>query len=73
VIDLNFRGYDDNAGLEHIQIWDSERGTLASWESDDYRLQKAAPELLAALKLILPHYAKFLRGVGADLNHCEHY
>ncbi len=44
--ELDFRSYDDNAGLDQIQIWDSERGTLASWESDDYRLRKAGPELL---------------------------
>jgi hypothetical protein len=47
--ELDFRSYDDNAGLDQIQIWDKERGTLASWESDDYRLRKAAPELLTAL------------------------
>lgn len=57
--DLDFRSYDDNAGIERIQIWGGERGTLASWESDDCRLRKAAPELLKqsirVLK-ILPHY-----------------
>ena len=40
LIDLDFRSYDDNAGLDQIQIWDSQRGTLASWQSDDYRLRK---------------------------------
>ncbi len=49
--DLDFHSYDDNAGLDQIQIWDNERGTLASWESDDYRLRKAARELLAALQI----------------------
>ena len=46
---LDFRSYDDNAGIDQIQIWDNARGTLALWESDDYRLCKAAPQLLAAL------------------------
>lgn len=73
LIELDFRSYDDNAGLDQIQIWDSQHGTLASWESDDYRLRKAAPQLLAALKLILPRYAEFLRGVGAELKECEDY
>jgi hypothetical protein len=47
--ELDFRSYDDNAGIDQIQIWDNARGALALWESDDYRLRKAAPELLAAL------------------------
>ena len=73
LIELDFRSYDDNAGLDQIQIWDSTRGTLASWESDDYRLRNAAPQLLAALNLILPHYAAFLTAAGADLHECEDY
>jgi hypothetical protein len=48
--ELDFRSYDDNAGLDQIQIWDRERGALANWESDDYRLRKAAHELRAALQ-----------------------
>jgi hypothetical protein len=48
--ELDFRSYDDNAGLDHIQIWDSERGTLASWDSDDHRLRKAAGELRIVLQ-----------------------
>jgi hypothetical protein len=48
--ELDFRSYDDNAGLDQIQIWDSKRGTLATWQSDDYRLRQAARELLAALR-----------------------
>jgi hypothetical protein len=48
--ELDFRSYDDNAGVDQIQIWDKKRGTLASWESDDYRLRKAACDLLAALQ-----------------------
>ena len=48
--ELDFRSYDDNAGLDQIQIWDRERGALATWESDDYRLRKAAHELRAALQ-----------------------
>ena len=47
--ELDFRSYDDNAGLDQIQIWDNERGTLALWESDDYRLRQAAPNLYKAL------------------------
>lgn len=27
---LDFRSYDDNAALDQIQIWDNNRGTLAS-------------------------------------------
>jgi hypothetical protein len=59
--ELNFRSYDDgsNEGLDQIQIWDNERGTLASWESDDCRLRKAAPELLKQSIRVLkmfPHY-----------------
>ena len=46
---LDFRSYDDNAGIDQIQIRDNARSTLALWESDDYRLRKAAPQLLAAL------------------------
>jgi hypothetical protein len=73
LIELDFRSYDDNAGLDQIEVWDQQDGTRASWESDDYRQRKAAPELLSALKLILPHYADFLRGAGADLEECEGY
>jgi hypothetical protein len=50
LIELDFCSYDDNAGLDHIQIWDNKRGTLATWESDDYHLRKAAPELFTALQ-----------------------
>jgi hypothetical protein len=71
--ELDFRSYEDNAGLEYIQIWGGERGTLAKWETDDYRLRQAAPALLAALQRILPHYAEFLRGAGVDLEECEGY
>jgi len=48
--DLKFRSYDDNTALDQIQIWGDEPGTLASWESDDYRLRRAVRELLAALE-----------------------
>lgn len=71
--DLDFRSYDNNAGLDQIEVWDQKTGKRASWETDDYRLRKAAPQLLAALKLILPHYASFLTGAGADLSECEDY
>jgi hypothetical protein len=49
LVELDFRSYD-NAGLDQIQIRDDQRGALAAWESDDYRLRRAAPELLEALK-----------------------
>lgn len=48
--ELDFRSYDDNAGIDQIQIWDNEHGTLALWESDDYRLRKAAADLYKALE-----------------------
>lgn len=71
--ELDFRSYDDNAGIEYIQIWGGEHGMLAIWKSDDYCRSQAAGDLLAALNLILPHYAEFLRGVGVDLNDSEAY
>jgi hypothetical protein len=49
--ELDFRSYEDNAGIDQIQIWDNERGTLATWYSDDYRLRRAARELLTALQV----------------------
>jgi hypothetical protein len=73
LIELDFRSYDDHAGLDEIEVWNREDGKRASWQSDEYRQRKAAPELLSALKLILPHYADFLRGAGADLEECEGY
>ena len=57
--ELDFRSYQDNAGLDQIQIWDSQHGTLATWESDEYRLRKAGPQLLKqAVRVLamLPHY-----------------
>jgi hypothetical protein len=51
--DLDFRSYDDSAALDQIQIWDSKRGTLARWESDDYRLRKAASESHSANLLFI--------------------
>jgi hypothetical protein len=71
--ELDFRSYDDNAGLDQIQIRDSERGTLASWVSDDYCQRQAAGDLLAALNLVIPHYAEFLRGVGANPDDSDAY
>jgi hypothetical protein len=53
LVELDFRSYDDNAGLDQIQIWDPARGTVAIWETDDYRLRQAAPALLKALKRLL--------------------
>jgi hypothetical protein len=49
LVELDFCSYDDNAGIDQIQIWDNERGTLATWESNDYRLRQAAPDLHKAL------------------------
>jgi hypothetical protein len=73
LVELDFRSYDDNAGLDEIEVWDTAGGARATWQSDDYRVRKAAPQLLAALNLILPHYATFLTAVGADLLECEDY
>jgi hypothetical protein len=73
LIELDFRSYDDHAGLDEIEVWSREDGKRTSWQSDEYRQRKAAPELLSALQLILPHYADFLRGAGADLEECEGY
>ena len=73
IIDLDFRSYDDIEPLDQIEVWDQKTGKRASWQSDDCRLRKAAPELLAALRDILPRYTEFLRGVGADPAQCEDY
>jgi hypothetical protein len=48
--ELDFQSYDAIEPLDHVQIWDAERGTLASWESEDYRLRQAARDLLKALE-----------------------
>jgi hypothetical protein len=58
-VNLNLRNYDHNADLDQIEVWDTKHGTRASWESDDYRLRKAAQELLKqAVRVLamLPHY-----------------
>jgi hypothetical protein len=47
--ELNFQSYDAIEPLDHMQIWDAKRGSVASWESDEYRLRLAAPDLLKAL------------------------
>jgi hypothetical protein len=59
LVELDFRSYDDNAGLDQIQIWDSRRGAPATWQSDAYRLRKAAPKLLDALLSIYQHDRQF--------------
>ena len=59
LIELDFRSYDDNAGLDQIQIRDSERGTLATRESADYRLRQAAPELLAGLQWVVKNMSPY--------------
>jgi hypothetical protein len=79
--ELDFRSYDDNATLDQIDIWRTEQCAGArrllsraiSWQSDEFRLRQAAPQLRAALALVLPHYAEFLRGVGADPEQCNAY
>jgi len=48
--ELEFASYGDADEVEQIQIWDGERGTLASWESEGYRLRLAGPELLEVLE-----------------------
>lgn len=53
LIELDFRSYDDNAGLNQIQIWDNERGTLAAWESDDYRRRNGCSRSLQATGILL--------------------
>jgi hypothetical protein len=50
LIELDFRSYDDNAGLNQIEVWDTAGGARATWESEDYRLRQAAPELFTALQ-----------------------
>jgi hypothetical protein len=49
LIELDFRSYDDKAGLDEIEVSDTVGGARATWQSDDYRLRQAAPQLLAAL------------------------
>lgn len=49
IIDLDFRSYDDIEPLDQIEVWDQKTGKRASWQSDDYRLRKAAPDLYKAL------------------------
>ena len=51
LVELDFRSYEScDADIDQIEIWDDERGTFVTWESDDYRLRKAAPDLLTALR-----------------------
>lgn len=59
LVELDFRSYDDNAGLDQIQIWDSKRGTLTSWQSEDFRLHRAAQTLLDTLQSIYRHDQQF--------------
>jgi hypothetical protein len=69
--ELDFRSYEDNAPLDQIDIWRTEECAHArrllcrasSWESDEFRLRQTAPQLRAALALVLPHYAEFLRAL----------
>ena len=79
--ELDFRSYDDNATLDQIDIWSTEQCAnmrkiscrAVSWQSDEFRLRQAAPQLRAALALVVPLYAEFLRGVGADPEQCNAY
>jgi hypothetical protein len=59
LVELDFRSYDDNAGLDEIEVWDTAGGARATWQSDDYRLRKAAPKLLDALQSIYQHDREF--------------
>ena len=49
IIDLDFRSYDDIEPLDQIEVWDQKTGKRAAWQSDDYLLRKAAPDLYKAL------------------------
>jgi hypothetical protein len=79
--ELEFRSYDHIEPLDAIDIWHTEQcagarqisGRALLWDSDEFRLRQAAPQLRAALALIRPHYAEFLGGVGADLGQCNAY
>jgi hypothetical protein len=48
--ELDFRTYDSIEPLDQVQIWDPQRGVLASWENPDYLARQAASELLEALE-----------------------
>ena len=48
--ELDFRSYDGIEDLDQIEVWDQTSGNRALWESDDYRLRKAAPDLYKALE-----------------------
>jgi hypothetical protein len=50
---LDFQSYDSTGGVEHIEVWASDRKTVAEWRSDDLRLRLAARELLDALEQAL--------------------
>ena len=50
LIELDFRSYDNNAGLDQIQIWDNERGTLAAWKATTIAAATAAPDLYKPLE-----------------------
>lgn len=47
---LNFESYDTTNGVELIEIWSSDRHTVAEWHSDERRLRLAARDLLEALQ-----------------------
>jgi hypothetical protein len=53
LIALDFRSYDDIEPLDQVQIYDPNHGILATWESPDSILHRAAPDLLAALQQAL--------------------
>ena len=57
--ELDFRSHDGIEPLDQIQICDSAGHTAATWESDDFRLRRAAPKLLDALQSIYRHDREF--------------
>lgn len=59
LIELDFRSYDDHAGLDEIEVWDTAGGARATWKSDDYCLRRASRDLHSALEYffnIMPDY-----------------
>jgi hypothetical protein len=68
IIELDFRSYDDIEPLDQIQICNSSGRTVATWESADFRLRRAAPKLLEACQKALSEIERLeaASGVAAD-------
>jgi hypothetical protein len=62
--ELDFRSYDDIEPLDQIQICNSSGRTAATWESADFRLRRAAPKLLAALRLCVRRLEEYQDAEG---------